>query len=165
MNKVMDWHDYFFGLAKMVSVRSTCPSRKVGAVIINPENNFILATGYNGAPRGTAHCDAECGSRESGKDWIKCKAIHGELNAIVSAANAGVSVDGAHMYLTTTPCVFCSRIIINAGIKHVYAMSYYSHSDAIDLLAEGGVKVTVFSGVPTPTINYREENEVQSSSS
>lgn len=157
MNKTMEWHDYFFSIAKVVAARSTCPSRKVGAVVVDPETQFIISTGYNGAPRGTAHCDAECGSRESGKDWIKCKAIHGELNAIIAAANAGKSVNGAVIYLTTTPCVFCSRVLINAGIKHVYAMSYYSQSDAEVLLKEGGVGMTVFTGVPTPTINFREE--------
>lgn len=155
-NQKLDWDDYFFSIAKVISNRSSCPSRKVGAVIVDPDTHFIIATGYNGAPRGTAHCDEECGKRESGKDWIKCKAIHGELNAIVAAANAGKSVHGADMYLTTAPCIFCSRILINAGIKNVNAMSHYSHPDAEDLLHEGGVTLKVFSGVPTPIMQYRE---------
>jgi dCMP deaminase len=86
-------------------------------------------------------------SRESGKSWEKCRAVHAELNAILNAAKNGVSTDGCRMYLSTTPCVFCSRTLINAGVKEVYAMSKYSHDEAIALLNEGGIKVRVVSPV------------------
>ena len=153
------FHDYFWGIAKMVSSRSTCPSRQVGAVLVNPETNFILSTGYNGAPRGLPHCGEECLTRKSGGEWNKCQAIHAELNCIISAALNGAKTDGSIMYLTTTPCVFCARLIINAGIKHVLATSAYPQEEAIKLLHAGGVKVTVEQGVPMPIIRTRSEEE------
>jgi dCMP deaminase len=146
------WDEYFLNLAKSTSQRSTCPSRKVGSVIINPETNQVISMGYNGSPRGTAHCGPECLTRESGKGWTKCRAIHAELNAIISAAMNGVSTNGATMYLTTTPCVFCSRTLINAGIKKVVALTFYPQKEAIELLQEGGVDVVVVNSDSIPAI-------------
>ena len=149
MSELVDrpsWQDYFFKIAKDISQRSSCPSRKVGAVIIDPETQHIKSTGFNGAARGTPHCSSDCLTRESGKSWKKCNAIHAELNAIISAAQNGVSTNGSHMYLTTTPCVFCSRIIINAGITKVYALTYYPAPEALELLMIGGVEVVVVNG-------------------
>ena len=141
------WDAYFFRMATLIATRSTCPSRAVGCVIIDMETKHVISTGYNGSPRGTAHCGESCASRESGKSWEKCRAVHAELNAILNAAKNGVSTDGCRMYLSTTPCVFCSRTLINAGVKEVYAMSKYSHDEAIALLNEGGIKVRVVSPV------------------
>lgn len=146
------WDEYFLSLAKAAAQRSTCPSRKVGSVIVRPDTNQIIAMGYNGAPRGVAHCGQECASRESGKEWKKCSAIHAELNAIISAAMNGVSTDGAIMYLTTTPCVFCSRTLINAGIKKVIALTFYPHREAIELLQEGGIDVVVVNSDTIPSL-------------
>ncbi|MAG73644.1 cytidine deaminase [archaeon] len=142
-----DWDSYFFNIAQVVSQRSTCHSRAVGAVIVDPVTNGIVATGYNGAAKGTEHCGTSCLTREPGKDWGKCRAVHAELNAILHAARNGVPTLNTLMYLSTTPCVFCARTIINAGIKEVRAMSKYHHEDAINLLAEGGVKTMVISPV------------------
>lgn len=142
-----DWDSYFFRMATLVATRATCPSRSVGCIIVNPETNHVLATGYNGAPRGTGHCGESCSNRRSGDSFERCRAVHAELNAILHAAKSGVSTNGCRMYLTTTPCVFCSRTIINAGVKEVYAMSKYAHEDAIELLQEGGVEVRVISPV------------------
>lgn len=152
------WDEYFLNLAKATAQRSTCPSRKVGSVIVNPETNQIISMGYNGAPRGTSHCGEECATRESGKSWRKCRAVHAELNAIISAAMNGVSTNGATMYLTTTPCVFCSRTLINAGIKKVIALTFYPHQEAIELLQEGGVDVHVINSdsIPPIFINTKE---------
>lgn len=146
------WDEYFLNLAKATSQRSTCPSRKVGGVIVNPETNQVISMGYNGSPRGTAHCGEECLTRESGKGWKKCRAIHAELNAIISAAMNGVSTNGATMYLTTTPCVFCSRTLINAGIKKVVALTFYPQQEAIELLQEGGVDVIVVNSDTIPAL-------------
>lgn len=142
-----DWDSYFFRMTTLIATRSTCPSRAVGCVIIDMETKHVLSTGYNGAPRGTAHCGEGCMSREPGKSWEKCRAVHAELNAILNAAKNGVSTDGCRMYLSTTPCVFCSRTLINAGVKEVYAMAKYSHNEAISLLTEGGIKVRIISPV------------------
>jgi dCMP deaminase len=121
-----NWDQYFFDIAHIVKSRSTCQTRAVGAVIVNPHTKNIIATGYNGAPRGMPHCDEECASRESGKDYHKCQVIHGEINAIVAAARNGVSTDGADIYLTCTPCKDCAKVLINAGIATVYANGWYS---------------------------------------
>jgi len=146
------WDEYFLNLAKATAQRSTCPSRKVGGVIVNPETNQVISMGYNGSPRGTSHCGEECLTRESGGGWRKCRAIHAELNAIISAAMNGVSTNGATMYLTTTPCVFCSRTLINAGIKKVIALTFYPQKEAIELLEEGGVDVVVVNSNQIPAI-------------
>jgi dCMP deaminase len=146
------WDEYFLNLAKATAQRSTCPSRKVGGVIVNPETNQVISMGYNGSPRGTSHCSEECLTRESGGGWRKCRAIHAELNAVISAAMNGVSTNGATMYLTTTPCVFCSRTLINAGIKKVIALTFYPQKEAIELLEEGGVDVVVVSSDQIPAI-------------
>lgn len=157
------WDDYFFGMAKVVSMRATCPSRQVGCVVIDPGTKQILSTGYNGAPRGTPHCTNACRDRSSGSDYRKCRAIHAELNAILNAAFNGVSLRGGIMYLTTTPCVFCSRAIVQAGVKEVRALSKYPHEDALELLRIGGVEVYVVQGVPLPYIpkfDYDEDIEI-----
>lgn len=154
-----NWDDYFFGIAKAVSARSTCPSRQVGAVLIDPESKAILSTGYNGAPKGLPHCGDSCATRESGKSWEKCNSIHGELNVITYAAKNGVKINGSWLYITTTPCVFCARIIINAGIERVYASSVYPQQEAITLLKQGGVRVFVIQGVPMPILRTREDKK------
>ncbi len=148
------WDEFYFQLAKDYSQRSTCPSRKVGAIVVDPETKAFVCAGYNGAARNTEHCGPECGTRQSGKSYEKCRAIHAELNAIVNAAQIGVSTAGKEMYLTTTPCVFCSRILINAGIARVKALTYYPHPEALELLAQGGVDVVVIKG---DTLFKREE--------
>lgn len=146
------WDEYFLNLAKAAAQRSTCPSRKVGSVIVNPETNQVISMGYNGSARNTSHCGPECLTRESGGGWRKCRAIHAELNAIISAALNGVSTNGSTMYLTTTPCVFCSRTLINAGIKKVIALTFYPQKEAIELLEEGGVDVVVLNSDSIPPI-------------
>lgn len=153
MSERMTYEQYFFGLAKMAATMSTCPSRSVGCIIVNPKTKNPIAEGFNGAPRGTQHCGDSCRQRKSGdKNYEKCKAVHAELNAIAAAALNGVTTDGMDMYLTTTPCVFCSRVIINAGIKRVYALTYYPQPEALELLAEGGVEVIVVNGIEIPSI-------------
>lgn len=154
------WHEHFFSIAKTVAQRSTCPSRKVGAVVVDPETKTFVCSGYNGAPRGTAHCGDACRSRESGKSYEKCNAIHAELNAIVNAAMIGVSTKDKDMYLTTTPCLFCARILINAGIRRVYALTYYPHPQALKLLMEGGVDVIVLNSDTLPSFTDQEDSGV-----
>jgi dCMP deaminase len=139
----MTWDDYHWSIAEAVAQKSTCPRLSVGCVIIDPESNFVLATGYNGAPRGTEHCGEACRTRKVGEDRDKCKAVHAELNAIVSAARSGQRLDGSHAFQTISPCLTCSRIIIQAGIREVHAMELYPNAEAIDLLYAGGVSLFV----------------------
>lgn len=138
------WDEYFMSIAHQVASRSTCIRRQIGAVIVKDKR--ILATGYNGAPAGLAHC-AEVGClREqmhvpSGKNHELCRAIHAEQNAVVQAARAGTSIDGATVYTTTAPCVLCVKILINAGIETIVYGDSYPDDLARSFLDESGIEV------------------------
>jgi dCMP deaminase len=122
------WDEYFLNIAAAVSERATCPSRNVGAVLVDPETKAILSTGYNGAPRGIDHCpDHESGSSE-------CIAIHAELNLLTNACFNGVTTKGATLYLTCTPCIQCAPHILNAGISRVVCAEPYRNMDGYNYL-------------------------------
>lgn len=139
------WDDYFMGIAKMVAMRSNCMKRKVAAVIVKDKR--IISTGYNGTPRGTKNCfEGGCprcnNFAEAGKKLEDCYCSHGEENAIVQAAYHGVSIKDSVIYTTFSPCLNCTRMIINAGIKEVIYNVEYPMADAsLKLLKEAGVKV------------------------
>lgn len=128
-----DKTNYYLDIADAVLSRSTCLRRRYGAIIV--KNDEIVATGYNGAPRGRKNCD-DLGSckREvleipSGERYELCRSVHAEMNAIISAARD--QTIGSVLYLvgrdyktdalltSTTPCSMCRRVIINAGIEKV----------------------------------------------
>src|SRR5512136_2014667 len=116
------WDEYFMEITRLVARRSTCLRRQVGAVLVKDKN--ILATGYNGAPSGVAHClDAGCLREQlgipSGERHELCRGLHAEQNAIIQAAFHGIRIQGATIYCTNQPCVICTKMIINAGIKEV----------------------------------------------
>ena len=115
------WNEYFSTISKVVSTRSTCLRRQVGAVIV--KDRQILSTGYNGTPMGEDHC-VVCERKrlgiKAGEHYELCKSVHAEANAIIQAARHGVAIDGADIYVTDTPCFMCRRMIVNAGIKNVY---------------------------------------------
>ncbi len=130
------WDEYFIMIALKVAERSTCLRRKVGAVIV--KDNRILATGYNGAPTNVKHCiDVGCLREKlgipSGVSHELCRGLHAEQNAIIQAAVYGVSVDGATCYCTTSPCAICMKLLINAGVKRIVAISHY-HDEISELL-------------------------------
>lgn len=136
------WDEYFLEIAKVVSGRSTCLRRHVGALIVKDKR--ILATGYNGAPRNLAHClDVGClreeAGAESGHVHELCRGLHAEQNAIIQAAMHGVSIDGGVLYSTHQPCVLCSKMIINAGLEAIYYLEPYPDELAERLLAEAGI--------------------------
>jgi dCMP deaminase len=144
-DKRVSWDEYFMKLAHLVKERSTCIGRQVGAVIIKDKR--IIATGYNGAPRGTKHC-AELGgclrrklNVPRGERHELCRATHAEQNAIISAAVTGSSIQDATMYVTVTPCVICAKMIINAGIKEIVFEGEYPDEFAMELLNEAGIKL------------------------
>ena len=141
----ISWDEYFMQMAELTSQRSTCLRRHVGAVIV--QNKHVIATGYNGAPRGLKHC-AEIGGclREelnvpSGERHELCRALHVEQNAIIQAAVLGQSVDGGSIYITHQPCAICSKMIINAGISRIVVREGYPDDLARDILDEAGLKV------------------------
>ncbi|MCJ7745268.1 MAG: cytidine/deoxycytidylate deaminase family protein [Actinobacteria bacterium] len=136
------WDEYFLEIAEVVSGRSTCLRRQVGALIVIDKR--ILSTGYNGAPRNLAHClDVGClreeAGAESGHVHELCRGLHAEQNAIIQAAMYGVSIDGGLLYSTHQPCVLCSKMIINAGLEAIHYLEPYPDELAERLLAEAGI--------------------------
>ena len=142
-----EWDPYFMEIARVVCKRSTCLRRHVGAVIV--KDRRILATGYNGAPSGIAHCIKTGCLREkmnvpSGERHELCRGIHAEQNAIVQAAYLGVSISGSTLYCTNQPCILCAKMIINAGIIRVVIEEGYPDEAAAQMLLEAGITVERF---------------------
>ena len=138
------WDEYFLEMAKLVSKRSTCLRRQVGAVIVKDKR--ILATGYNGAPSGLEHClDIGCLRDKlnvpSGQRHELCRALHAEQNAIIQAAVHGTPLKGSILYLTNQPCIICAKMVINAGIKEIVIIGDYPDEMARDFLKQAGIEV------------------------
>jgi len=143
-----DWDEYFLEIAQVVAKRSTCLRRQIGAVIVR--NKRILTTGYNGAPTGLAHCLDEGCLREklgipSGERHEICRGLHSEMNAIIQAAQHGISTKGATLYCTHQPCSMCARMLINAGIVRVVYVGDYPDDFAMSLLSEAEIELVLVS--------------------
>jgi len=126
----------YLKIAEVVAQRSTCLRLKVGAVIT--KDNRIIATGYNGAPKGMPHCD-----EETCNPYVDhCRAtVHAELNALLFA---GREAQGATLYVTHEPCMNCALAIINSGIKRVLFSHFYGqHKEIWEMLQACGVQVLV----------------------
>ena len=139
-----DWDTYFMTLCHMVAERSTCLRRKVGALLVS--NHHILATGYNGAPQGLAHC-AEAGCiRErmaipSGERQELCRGLHAEQNAIIQAAVHGVALQDVTCYCTTHPCITCAKMLINANVTRIVYEGDYPDELATQMLEAAGIEL------------------------
>jgi len=138
------WDRYFMDIAAMVATRSTCMRRSVGAIAVN--NRRILATGYNGTPKGLRHCtEVGCIRQElgipSGQRHELCRGLHAEQNCIIQAAVHGVQLDGSTIYCTFQPCAVCAKMLINAGISEVVFEGGYPDEMAVSMLNEAGVKL------------------------
>ncbi|HEX7121524.1 MAG TPA: deaminase [Gemmatimonadaceae bacterium] len=139
------WDEYFMNIARQVAARSNCMKRQVAAVIVRDRR--IISTGYNGTPRGVKNCNEggcpRCNSfSDSGKNLEECLCSHGEENAIVQAAYHGIAIKDATLYSTYSPCLLCSKMIINAGIKKVvYNEAYPLNDTATRMLKEAGVEL------------------------
>ena len=138
------WDEYFLQLARQAATRSTCLRREVGAVLVRDRR--VLATGYNGAPRGVAHClDVGCLRDElgipSGERAELCRAIHAEQNAIIQAAIHGVAIEGATLYTTLQPCVLCAKMLINCGVREIHYVEGYPDDLSRSMFEEAGVVV------------------------
>ncbi len=137
------WDEYFMNIAYVVATRGNCIRRQVAAVIA--KDNRIISTGYNGTPRGVENCcDGGCprcaSDLPSGVGLEECICAHGEENAILQAANYGVSLRGSVLYSTMSPCITCTRLIIAAGIKKVvYDKEYHLSQATESLFKEAGV--------------------------
>ena len=139
-----DWNTYFMDFARLAERRSTCLRRRVGAVIVL--DKMVLATGYNGAPKGVRHCsETGCIRHElkvpSGQRHELCRGLHAEQNAIIQAAYHGVQIQGSEMYCTFRPCIICVKMIINAGIRKVYFLGDYDDPLAQDMADDAGLEL------------------------
>lgn len=141
-------------MAYLAASRSNCTRRKVGAVIV--KDRQVLATGYNGPPSNTVHCDVVGCIRDdlnvpSGERHELCRGLHAEQNAIIQAALHGTSINGATVYVTTHPCVVCSKMLMNAQIKEIVYADGYPDELAELMLLESDIQKRKFS-LPEPEV-------------
>jgi dCMP deaminase len=130
------WDEYFMNIASVVASRATCDRKHVGAVIVRDKT--ILSTGYNGSIRGMPHCSEVGHMMEDGH----CVAtIHAETNAVLQAAKNGVSIDGATVYVTASPCWSCFKMITNAGIRRIVYGEFYRDKRIFDVAAQLAVEL------------------------
>ncbi|MFQ5834845.1 MAG: cytidine/deoxycytidylate deaminase family protein [bacterium] len=138
------WDEYFMQITHLVATRSTCLRRKVGALLVKEKR--ILSTGYNGAPRNLPHCREVGCLRDklnipSGERQEICRGLHAEQNAIIQAALYGISIKESILYCTHQPCITCSKMIINAGIKRIIFQGKYPDTLARQMLEEAEVEL------------------------
>jgi dCMP deaminase len=141
-----DIDEYFLKVAAVVAERSTCRRHHIGAVAVRDKH--ILATGYNGAPSGSPDClELGCLRDElgipSGERHEICRAIHAEQNVIIQAALHGVSLEGATIYATHTPCVLCAKMLVNAKIKRYVSFGEYNDNTFINLFKDAGIEYNI----------------------
>lgn len=130
MNK---FDDRYIEMASIWAKNSYCKRRQVGALIV--KDRMIISDGYNGTPSGFENiCEDESGVT---KPYV----LHAEANAISKVAKSGNSSENATLYVTASPCIECSKLIIQAGIKRVVYRDEYRLTDGIDLLRRAGITV------------------------
>jgi dCMP deaminase len=117
----------FMNIAKEIATLSHCVRFKVGSVIVKDGN--IISMGYNGTPSGMENTCEE-------NNVTFPHVIHGEINAIVKAAKNGNAVDGATLYQTLSPCIDCSKVILQSGIKRVVYLELYRNPQGVDFLSQ-----------------------------
>ncbi|MCR5003878.1 MAG: dCMP deaminase family protein [Bacteroidales bacterium] len=123
----------YIEMASVWAKNSYCKRRQVGALIV--KNKMIISDGYNGTPSGFENqCEDENGVT---KPYV----LHAEANAITKVAKSGNSSEGATLFVTASPCLECSKLIIQAGIKRVVYRDEYRLTDGIDLLKRAGIEV------------------------
>jgi dCMP deaminase len=138
------WDAYFVELVKVAATRSTCLRRSVGALLVR--NNRVLATGYNGVPKGLPHCDKTGCLREklkvpSGERHEICRGLHAEQNVIIQAALYGVPISGSTIYCTNKPCSICTKMIINAEIERIVYLEDYKDPLADELICQTDIRI------------------------
>jgi dCMP deaminase len=141
------WDQYFMEITRLVSSRSTCTRRQVGAVFVKDKN--ILATGYNGAPSRVAHCaDVGCLREKmeipSGERHEICRGLHAEQNGIIQAARHGINLSGSTVYTTDSPCIICAKMLINVGVMRVVCGQGYPDKLSADMLDEAGLALEYY---------------------
>lgn len=148
-----DWRDYFLQIMDTVAERANCDRGRAAAVIVKDKR--IVATGYVGAPAGLPTCDEvghlikESFDERGGRHKHCVRTTHAEANAIAQAAKHGTAIDGATIYIRMTPCLDCTKLLINAGIRHVVCRRrYHADHDSVRMLSEAGVVLDVLSNEP-----------------
>ena len=131
-NKQLELDKRYLRMTRIWSENSYCTRRKVGALIV--KDKMIISDGYNGTPSGFENvCELEDGTT---KGYV----LHAEANAITKIAKSGNSSDGATLYVTTSPCLECAKLIIQSGIKRVVYSEKYRIDDGIKLLERAGIE-------------------------
>lgn len=136
---------YFMDMAVLAASRGTCARRKVGCVLVN-ERKHVVATGYNGVARGLPHCiDTPCSGAHypSGQGLEKCEALHAEANALLQCRDV-YSIHTA--YVTDSPCVHCTKLLLNTSCQRIVFMKAYPHSESKVLWEKAGRLWEEFSG-------------------
>lgn len=128
--KIID--ERYLRMSQIWSENSYCTRRKVGALIVR--NNMIISDGYNGTPSGFPNV---CEENNVTFPYV----LHAEANAITKVARSNNSSDGATLYVTASPCMECSKLIIQAGIKRVVFSDLYRIQDGLDLLRRAGIEI------------------------
>jgi dCMP deaminase len=132
----VSWDRYFMNLAREAATRSTCPRKAVGAIIVR--DKAVLATGYNGSLRGLPHC-TEVGCLMENGHCVRT--VHAEANALLQAARHGVTIEGAQIYVTASPCWVCFKLIVNAGIKRILYGEFYRDTRIIEFAQQAGIEL------------------------
>ena len=155
---IPSWDSYFLYIADAVSRRSRDPRCQVGAVIIGPQHREIRSTGYNGFPRGVNDQDPTRWERPA----KHIRVVHAEANAIVAAARIGTPVMGCDLFTTLFPCLECSKLIAQAGIRAVivsgYRMSRYADSSWLTPQVADNVRNLLHESGVSLRIHYEEVN-------
>ena len=133
MDKKQELDYRYLRMATIWSENSYCERRKVGALIV--KDKMIISDGFNGTPTGFENV------YEDQNNVSKPYVLHAEANAITKIARSGNNSDGATLYVTDSPCIECSKLIIQAGIKRVVYMREYRLTDGVDLLRRAGIEV------------------------
>lgn len=128
----------YLRMAKIWAENSYCKRRQVGALIV--KNKMIISDGYNGTPSGFENVCEE-------NDITKPYVLHAEANAITKIARSGNNSDGATLYVTDEPCIECSKLIIQAGIRRVVFAREYRLHDGPELLRRAGIEVIHLPGI------------------
>ncbi len=140
MTKQEQFDRSYLEMARVWAKNSYCTRRKVGALLV--KDRMIISDGFNGTPAGFENI---CEDPSTGK--TKPYVLHAEANAITKVAKSGNNSDGATLYVTDAPCMECSKLIIQAGIKRVVYMIEYSVKDGIELLRRAGIEVCKYDSI------------------
>ena len=133
--------DYFLNMAKLASLRSTCRRRQVGCILVD-SSSHVVATGYNGVPKGFSHClDEPCVGAEapSGTQLDDCWAVHAEMNAMLQLQ----STDELTAYLTVTPCLNCAKVLANSNVTRIVAPVWYPQDKVFEVLTKAKINVVI----------------------